>query len=293
MLNRKVDDWIERIPFLKPAGQKVAGAIHQEVLDGGEPVRNVADVLHGTWLGHPFHPVLTDVVVGSLAIGALFDLASVLGGGRHARRTADTLTAIGTVSGLPTAITGLADFTTIPRPAAGHGLLHGLINETAILLYLFSLRARKQGRRSTAIALSTAGMALLTAGAYLGGHLVYGKRVGVDHTERVTEPEEWQGVMNERDLLDHELTRAEAAGHGVLLYRKGDTVLATGATCPHNGGPLEEGTVYGNCVQCPWHDSVFNLEDGSVVHGPSTYPLPAYEARIRNGRVEVRLAQPA
>jgi nitrite reductase/ring-hydroxylating ferredoxin subunit/uncharacterized membrane protein len=293
MLNRKVDNWIERIPYLKQAGQKIARSIHEEILDAGRPVRDAVDLLHGTWLGHPLHPVLTDVVVGSLAMAALFDLASVLGGGRSAQKTADTLTTIGTASGIPTAVTGLADFTTIPRPAAGHGLLHGVANETAILLYLFSLRARWQGRRSAGIALSTAGMALLTAGAYLGGHLVFGKRVGVDHTERVAEPEEWEGVMNERDLLDHEPTRAEAAGHGVLLYRKGDLVLATGATCPHNGGPLEEGTVFGNCVQCPWHDSVFNLEDGSVVHGPSTYPLPVYEARIRNGRVEVRLAHPA
>jgi nitrite reductase/ring-hydroxylating ferredoxin subunit/uncharacterized membrane protein len=293
MLNRKVDDFFERLPFLKQAGQTVARSIHNEVLEGGTPVRNAVDVLHGTWLGHPLHPVLTDVVVGSLAMGALFDFASKLGGGRTAEQAADTLTALGTAAGIPTAITGLADFSTIPRPAAGHGLVHALANETAILIYLLSLRARKQGRRSKGIALSTLGMAVLTAGAYLGGHLVFGKRVGVDHTQRVTEPADWVGVINERDLINHEPARVEVAGNGVLLYRKGETVLAVGATCPHNGGPLEEGTFYGNCVQCPWHDSVFNLEDGSVVHGPSTYPLPAYEARIRDGRVEVRLAQPA
>lgn len=293
MLNRKVDDLFERLPFLKRAGQTVARSIHNQVLEGGTPVRNAADVLHGTWLGHPLHPVLTDVVVGSLAMGALFDFASKLGGGRTAEQAADALTVIGAAAGIPTAITGLADLSAIPRPAAGHGLVHALANETAILIYLLSLRARKQGRRGKGIALSTLGMAVLTAGAYLGGHLVFGKRVGVNHTQRVTDPAGWVGVMNERDLINHEPARVEAAGNGVLLYRKGETVHAVGATCPHNGGPLEEGTFYANCVQCPWHDSVFNMEDGSVVHGPSTYPLPAYEARIRDGRVEVRMAQPA
>ncbi len=293
MLNRKVDDLFERLPFLKRAGQTIARSIHQELLDGGEPVRDVVDLLHGVWLGHPLHPVLTDVVVGSLTMGALFDLLSQAGGGRSAAQTADVLTAIGAAAGVPTAISGLADFSAIPRPAAGYGLVHALANETAILLYFLSLRARKQGRRGKGIALSTAGLALLMAGAYLGGHLVFGKRVGVDHTPRVTEPIDWVGVVNERDLINQQPARVEVAGNGVLLYRRGDTVLAVGATCPHNGGPLEEGTFYGNCVQCPWHDSVFNLEDGSVVHGPSTYPLPAYEARIVDGRVEVRLAQPA
>lgn len=293
MLNLKIDSWLERIPYLKQAGQTVAGSIHRAVLSGDEPARKVADVLHGTWLGHPLHPVLTDVVVGSLSMAALFDLASVLGGGESARKAADTLTVVGTASAVPTALAGLADFSTIPRPAAGHGLMHALINDVAIAFYLFSLKARKRGDRRAGMALSTLGMAVLTAGAYLGGHLVFSKRVGVDHTQPVREPVDWQAVINERDLLERELTRVEAAGHGVVLYRMGDTVLAAGADCPHNGAPLEEGTMDGYCVQCPWHDSVYDLRDGSIVHGPSTYPLPKYEARIREERVEVRLAKPA
>lgn len=293
MLNLKVDSLFERLPFLKDAGQKVARSIHEQVLSAGEPARNVADILHGAWLGHPLHPVLTDVVVGAFSLGGLLDLASVMGGGDSARRAADALTTIGVISAVPTAISGLTDFSTIPRGAAGHGLVHGVANNTAFLLYLLSLAARKNGERGKGIALSTAGMAVITAGAYLGGHLVFSKRVGVDHTERVTEPVDWVGVMNESDLLHQQPTRVEAAGKGVLLYRNGDRVLAVGATCPHAGGPLEEGSFYGNCVQCPWHDSVFNLEDGSIVHGPATYPLPAYEARLRNGRVEVRLVKRA
>lgn len=293
MLNLKVDSLFERVPVLKEAGVKIARAIHDQVLAAGEPVRDVVDVLHGTWLGHPLHPVLTDFVVGALSLGGLFDLASLMGGGHSARKAADTLTAMGTAAAVPTAITGLADFSTIPRGAASYGLVHGVANNTAFLLYLLSLVARKNGERGKGIALSTAGMTVITAGAYLGGHLVFSKKVGVDHTERVTEPEDWVGVMNERDLLQQEPVRVEVAGHGVLLYRTGDRVLAVGATCPHAGGPLEEGTFYGGCVQCPWHDSVFNLEDGSIVHGPATYPLPAYEARLRNGRVEVRLAKAA
>ena len=44
-------------------GTEVSLAIHHAVLAGGEPTRKVADALHGTWLGHPLHAVLTDVTV--------------------------------------------------------------------------------------------------------------------------------------------------------------------------------------------------------------------------------------
>jgi nitrite reductase/ring-hydroxylating ferredoxin subunit/uncharacterized membrane protein len=291
MLNLKVDGLFERVPVLKEVGQKVARAIHGQVLAAGEPARDAVDVLHGIWLGHPLHPVLTDVVVGAYSLGGLFDLASVLGGGQSARRAADVLTAVGTAAAVPTAITGLADFSAIPQGAAGLGLVHGVGNSTGFLLYLLSLGARRSGRRGKGLALSTAGMAVITAGAYLGGHLVFGKRVGVNRNGPVSEPQDWKAVMNESDLLQQEPVRVEAGGSGVLLYRQGDRVLAVGATCPHAGGPLEEGTFYDGCVQCPWHDSVFNLEDGSVVHGPATYALADYEARLRNGRVEVRLVR--
>jgi nitrite reductase/ring-hydroxylating ferredoxin subunit len=40
---------------------------------------------------------------------------------------------------------------------------------------------------------------------------------------------------------------------------------------------------------CPWHASVFSLNDGSVVHGPATVSLPSYEVKREQGRVLVRL----
>ena len=64
---------------------------------------------------------------------------------------------------------------------------------------------------------------------------------------------------------------------------------------PENGIPdklLDEGKVEGETVQCPWHDSVFNLTDGSIVHGPTAFPVTCYQARRRNGKIEIRARQP-
>lgn len=40
---------------------------------------------------------------------------------------------------------------------------------------------------------------------------------------------------------------------------------------------------------CPWHGSVFRADDGSVVHGPATAPLPLFEHRTVNGVLESRV----
>ena len=86
----------------------------------------------------------------------------------------------------------------------------------------------------------------------------------------------------------------QVAGAPVLVYRYRGQVFAMGAVCGHEGGPLEEGSFEGYCVTCPWHQSVYDLRDGSVVHGPTTYAEPIYETRTLGGRIEVRVReQPA
>jgi len=43
-------------------------------------------------------------------------------------------------------------------------------------------------------------------------------------------------------------------------------------------------------VTCPWHGSVFRLDDGTVVRSPATAPQPVYETRISGDDVQVRKA---
>jgi nitrite reductase/ring-hydroxylating ferredoxin subunit len=70
-------------------------------------------------------------------------------------------------------------------------------------------------------------------------------------------------------------------------------VVAISNTCPHWGGPLAEGKLLdGNTiVECPWHRSQFRLADGSVCQGPAATPVNVFEARIHEGKVEVRRQQ--
>jgi nitrite reductase/ring-hydroxylating ferredoxin subunit/uncharacterized membrane protein len=289
MISERVDLALDN-PQLEKMATNVARTVHTAVLEGGKGTRQVADLLHGTWLGHPLHPVLTDLVVGAWTIGALFDYIAVFNRSRQAEIVADALTAVGNVAALPTALSGLMDFSTIPKRAASTALTHALLNNAGFALQVASSRARQNGDRERAVTLSTVALVLLTAGAYLGGHLSYAQKVGVKHTDEVTEPEGWTPALEVTKIREREPRRVEVAGHPVLLYREGNFIQAIGAVCPHDGGPLEQGKFYNGCVQCPWHDSVFALADGRVVHGPSTYSTARYDVRIRDGMVEVRVA---
>lgn len=288
-LTKTLDETIDRIPSLSERAEQLSKTVHNYVLRGGKPVRSAVDKLHGTWLGHPLHPILTDVVIGAWLMGALFDLLSLQGKSRSAEKAADTLTAVGAIASIPTAVTGLADYSAIPKSAAGTALVHAVVNDISLSLYLLSWRARKKGQRGGGILLSLLGLAVMGLGAYLGGHLSFGKKVGVNRTRAVTQPVEWKAVLAETVLRQHQPQRIKVEGQPWLLYREGENVYAVSAICPHAEGPLDEGQICDLKVQCPWHDSVFDLRDGRVVHGPSTYPLPRYEARIRNGQIEVRM----
>lgn len=288
MLTKEIDRTLDETPGLAKAGTSAAEVVHDAVLRGGEPARNVADVLHGTWLGHPLHPVLTDVTIGSWVLGAAFDAIGAIGNDRFSQRVGDRLTAIGAASALPTALAGIADYSTIPQEAAPTATVHGVANTVSLALYLLSLRERGRGRRGRGLLFSGTAMAISTAAAWLGGDLVYSRKVGVDHAEREAGPEEWTPVLHVDDLAERRPKCVDVEGKKVLLYREDGQVSAIGAVCSHAGGPLQEGKVEGHYVECPWHQSVFDLRDGSIKHGPTTRPQPVYEARIREGRVEVR-----
>ncbi len=294
MLSETLNLVLKSAPALRENGISLARAVHDAVLNGGSTTRMVADLLHGTWLGHPLHPVLTDVTIGAWSLGTFFDLLSLVNGSEEAETTADSLTRLGNLSALPTALAGLADYSAIPRHAADTGLTHAALNGLAYGCYLASAQARGNGTRDRAIALSTIGATLMLASAYLGGHMVYDQRVGVNHAIRAGGPKEWTPVLALDELPQGRPQRIMVENSPVLLYRGRDRVMAIGAICAHAGGPLEEGDIYENGhgahVQCPWHDSVFDLEDGSVVHGPSTYAVPAYDTRVRDGRIELRLS---
>ena len=183
MLGEIVDNTLRNIPNLNENGVKISRAIHDTVLRGGKGARNAVDILHGVWLGHPLHPMLTDVAIGAWTFSAYFDLLSLARRSRKSQHAADSLLGLGNLAALPTAAAGLADFSTIPQGAAGAGLLHAILNDVALTLFLTSQFARSRDKRLLAVTLSFLALTVMFAAAYLGGHLTFKHNVGVNHAK--------------------------------------------------------------------------------------------------------------
>ena len=264
-----------------------------EALD--QPARMLADVVHaatrprlvknalsGTWLGHRFHPAMVPLPIGFWSGALVFDMIA----SRRARWAADVLVGSGVVAAVPTAAAGLSDWADTVGEARRVGLVHASCNTLALLCYSSSLVARALGRRKAGVGLSLAGATAITAGGFLGGHL----SVGVERKWLATGPKEWTAVLDAGELAEATPRVVRAGDTEVLLYREGNRINALWATCTHEGGPLGEGHFADGCVRCPWHGSTFRLSDGKVVRGPAAASQPVYEARVTDGKVEVRAA---
>jgi nitrite reductase/ring-hydroxylating ferredoxin subunit/uncharacterized membrane protein len=277
--NETLDEWSDGLQGL------VRGAVEQ----GGPAARRVKDWLNGVWMGHPLHPALTDMTIGAWFTGALLDVFG-------SRRGADASITVGVLAAVPTALAGAADWTDTSGEQRRGGLVHALLNSGGLVCMIASLFARRADQRGLGMVLSTVGLSLSTYSAWLGGELVFRQGTGVNRTAFEPTLDEFKAVLGADELTPGKLVGATADVDGtsvpIVLYKKGRSIMALSATCSHWGGPLAEGKVVSvngsECVECPWHASQFNLADGSVVHGPATAPQPVFEARQRNGQIEVR-----
>ncbi|WP_369154274.1 Rieske 2Fe-2S domain-containing protein [Streptomyces sp. R02] len=250
------------------------------------PLGRVRDVLHGTWLGHPVHPMAIHLPIGSWMSAAVLDLKP----GRS--RQADLLVALGLAGAVPAAATGLTDWAELHREQQRVGLVHAVANTAAVGLYGVSLVMRLTGRGRAGRALGYLGLTAVGAGGLLGGHLAYRQAAGVNHAEEVPHvvSDGWHRVGGVDEFPAGEAVRCVVDDVPVLVVREtGGEVHALAERCSHLAGPLSEGTVADGCVQCPWHGSVFRLSDGWNVEGPATAPQPAFDTRVVDGHVEVRL----
>lgn len=274
------EEWLEPVDDVLGAGAKGLESLGEDVMN----------TLHGAWLGHPAHPAITDVPVGSWTAAVVMDAIDVLEGGDRLADGADTAIAVGLVGALGAAVTGLADW---HRHTSGRsrrmGALHGVMNVGATLLYGTSLVARRNGDRSMGRWLAGVGYGMAFVSAMIGGHLVYGRKVGINNAPLPEAgPKDWAAAIPVEMLPEDTPKAVQVGSLRVVLVRHEGRIHCLADRCSHMGGPLSEGKVVDGAIQCPWHGSCFRLDDGSVESGPSAYRQPRLDTRVRRGWIEVR-----
>lgn len=258
-----------------------------------KPPHRLKNLLHGTPLRHPLHPALVSVPIGALVVAAALDAMWLpqRRANSWAAPAARFTTLIGTAGAVAAIATGLADWSDMAGKPRQLGLLHGALNLGAFGLFAASsvLRLRRpQGDSVTAAAIGFAGVGILGITGYIGGEMVYKYGADINHTAFEADNGDFVSVMALADLPEGVMRRADAAGVPVVLLRQGSAISALAATCTHAGGLLDEGTLDGDVVTCPWHGSRFCFRDGRVLDGPATASAPRYDVRVRNSQIEVR-----
>ncbi len=276
VLERLVDAVEHAAVLDKPAdaGQQLTGRL------AAGPLK---DLLSGTPVGHPLHPVLVTVPIGAFVGAAVLD---VTGGDAAAARR---LVGLGLLSSVPAAAAGLSDWGDTQGAERRVGVAHSMLNSAAMALLAASWVARRSS--SGGRLLSTAGLGLVGVSGWLGGHLAYAQGVGVDTTAFQKPPVEWTDACAESDLVEGTPYAVTVEDTPVMLLRRAGRTTALGNRCTHRGAPLSDGAVVDGCVECPWHASRFDLATGAVERGPATRPQPVLQTRVVAGRVQVRRAE--
>ena len=247
------------------------------------PIRPVKDLLNGTWLGHPLHPAVTDVPIGALLVAVVLDLAAQ-------PDAAFWALLVGQLAFLASVLTGLADYTDADGTARTRATVHGMVMVIGGGLTSASLILRQGGTGDGTLqtALLIVGFLVITAGAYIGGDIVFVLGNMVSRHAFRGAGTKWVrldvGDLTDLATLPHATpTKARAGINDLVLVRIGTTVHALHAVCSHAGGPLPQGEIVDGCIECPWHGSRFRLDNGQVAQGPALYDQPTYEIRAAEG----------
>ena len=249
----------------------------------------IRDLLQGRWLGHPLHAASTDIPIGMLLGSVVLD---VIG-----QPTAADLTLVLTILFMvASALSGLADYSETQGSALTRATLHATMMTIALLLLIVSalLRSGAPADRTLPIALSIVGFLIVTAGAFVGGDVVYVLGNMVSRHAFRGAGTRWirldTGEVTDLAMLPEATpTKMRAGINDLVVIRIGDRIHAMHSVCAHAGGPLNEGRIVDGCIECPWHASRFRLTDGLAKRGPTVYDQPAYEVRsAESGGYEVR-----
>jgi uncharacterized membrane protein/nitrite reductase/ring-hydroxylating ferredoxin subunit len=265
------------------------------------------DFLEGKPLRHPLHPMLVHFPIGLFILSLLLDLGSLaFPSTPNLVREAFYAMLLGIITVLIAAVPGFVDYTDIrdDHPGKRIATAHLTLNLIVVGLYGVNLGIRSSTLDAPTtpvgpLILSLVGVVLLSVSGYLGGRLVYDDGIGVGrHKRRTPTPENtlhltrgenaeevFVPIPKAEDLGDRETLRVEIDGQVIAVVKLDGNFYAFQEFCTHRFGPLSEGSFEGSDVQCPWHNSCFDVRTGKVTSGPAKVDLKTFRVETRDGKI--------
>ncbi|MBI1902838.1 MAG: non-heme iron oxygenase ferredoxin subunit [Planctomycetia bacterium] len=81
----------------------------------------------------------------------------------------------------------------------------------------------------------------------------------------------------------------QADGRSIALFNVDGSFVAIDNTCTHRGGPLGEGGLTGDTVECPWHGAQFNVKTGAVTKPPAQAGVRSFPVKVEGSDVVVEV----
>ena len=240
------------------------------------PIRPIKDFLNGTWLATR----CTRCSPTCRSARSRWPSSSTSSG---SRRAPTSRSLVGVLSMAAAAVVGFADYSDTDGVARTRATLHATIMVVTLVVYLASLgiRAGAPLDRTVPVALSWIGFLILSAGAFVGGDVVFVFGNMVNRHAWRGSGAKWIALEPEGgdEIPEGKPVKAKLGINNLVLIRQGETILALHEQCAHAGGPLSQGTIVDGAIECPWHGSRFRLSDGHLRRGPALYDQPTYEVR--------------
>jgi uncharacterized membrane protein len=123
-------------------------------------------------LGQPLHPLLTDLPIGFWTSAWVLDFIP----GRAYTKASRTLLALGILSAVPAAISGLGDASEFDEGGRRLAAVHGTLNLAATAAFAQSWWQRRGSHRLAGFTSMQVGTVLATVAGMAGGHLAFGER---------------------------------------------------------------------------------------------------------------------
>ena len=95
-------------------------------------------------------------------------------------------------------------------------------------------------------------------------------------------------VAETKDIQTSQMKEVQIDGQDVCIANVDGKYYAIGNVCTHEGGPLADGVLEGYEVECPWHQSRFDVRTGEVRGPPASESEPTYEIKVDGNSILVK-----
>jgi nitrite reductase/ring-hydroxylating ferredoxin subunit/uncharacterized membrane protein len=255
--------------------------------------------------GHPIHPALIPFPLAFLTGAFVFDVLGRLLDRQGFAQTGQYLGIAGVLGALAAAVPGFIDYVRVVPPHSSgkeRATKHMALNLATVAVFATAAVLRwgdVGGPSNTVLVLEAFGVAMLSTAGWLGGVLVSRNQISVDH--RYADAGKWNErtirvsrgkpvvVAGVDELEVGQMRLLHVNDKRIVLARTERGYAAFADGCTHKGGPLSDGALVCDTVQCPWHGSQFDVHTGAVKAGPAGDRIETYTVRERDGQVFLEL----